>query len=406
MIEVTNIDGRTGQPEEYTAAVMDAFTGWKRIYVERDRMFRRGGILHDNAAKDDTYVLLYKNPNDIGRLDNLVEGDKIAIFDTGGPSGGSFEGVHDEAYIAPSGINPNYGSPPPGAPHQVRIDLVTTRGGSTPYTLSRSYTASPANATTFWPDFGNAGGKSAGVGVVNSNDGLIYDTATNQTNGPGSAFYDADMRDIQQPFDDAFVQVAGRVSGAGAVPFMSQEWFDVLANGAPLRLFHQIWFANKYPMANPQFNNARNYFHLIGASKKTTSGNLTSGYSFDDSDISFIFLDSIAAGCTTCSASDLILYGRETVDHELAHQFKVNGCNPTSGHDNNNAWCGNSGGPCVAPALGTQYCIMHNADDNSNAMRTSGNNRLDCDDLAAAGPACGIPACADGISVRTDTDPE
>ena len=95
--------------------------------------------------------------------------------------------------------------------------------------LKNSYHASPL-------DFSS--GKSSAVGVINSADGLIYDTAINQINGTGSAFYDADMWDIEQPFDDAFVEFIAPRSGMGAVPYMPQEWFSVTGNDTALRLFH------------------------------------------------------------------------------------------------------------------------------------------------------------------------
>lgn len=371
------------------------FTGWKRVFVEKDRMFRRGGLLFSNAAVNDTSVTIYKNADD-SRWDNLNPGDKVAIFDVQSP----FEGSHDEAYVD---TITQVGST---SPHQMLVTLVTSRGGSSPYQLTRAYTASPElGAGTHLPDFSQ--GSSAGIGVLNSNDGQVFDTSNNQINGAGSAFYDADLRDIKQPYDDAFVEFVGLRNGAGAVPYMPQEWFSVIANGTSLRRFHQLWFANKSPMTDPQFNNPHNYFHLLGATRRNYTGSIVTGYSFEDSDISFVFLDSIVAACTTCSASDLVLYGRETVDHELAHQFRVNGCDVAgNGHDSNNAWCGNSGGSCIKSSLGTQYCLMHVADSNSNAMRTSGYNHLDCDDVAAQGSACGVPQCTDGVSVRTDTDPE
>jgi hypothetical protein len=201
------------------------------------------------------------------------------------------------------------------------------------------------------------------------------------------------------------VEVLAPREGMGAVPYVGQEWFSAPSNVNALLSFHQLWFANKNPQGNPRFNNPHNYFHLMGASRKNVDQGVLTGYSFDFSDVSFIFLESIRAGCPSCSGSELVLYGQETVDHELAHQFRVNGCD-SGGHDQNNAWCGDAGGSCVKPALGSQYCLMHSYDSNSNAMRTSGVNRLDCDDLAGQGPSCGIPACAEGISVRTDTDPE
>jgi len=36
------------------------------------------------------------------------------------------------------------------------------------------------------------------------------DASTNQINAPGSAFYDADLRDVEEPFRNAYVEVGKR----------------------------------------------------------------------------------------------------------------------------------------------------------------------------------------------------
>ena len=64
---------------------------------------------------------------------------------------------------------------------------------------------------------------SRGFKIVNSDDGGITDTSSNQINGPGSAFYDADMRQIEQPYDDAYVEFFGLRSGMGAVPYIDES---------------------------------------------------------------------------------------------------------------------------------------------------------------------------------------
>jgi hypothetical protein len=396
-VEVTKCDYSGNVLPERVASLSSVYTSWKRVFVEKDRMFRKGGVLAGDVAQGANTVYLAKTYDAVNskwvRADNVELNDRIAIFDTQAP----FEGAHDEVCV----IGLANENDDQVARVTVLLGTMDCQGG---YTLARGYMAS-VSAAGVW-DFST--GHSAGVGVIANPSGVPYDTSPNQINAANSAFYDADMRDMEQPYDEAYVEFLGQRSGSGAVPYMPQEWFSPSANVNSLLLFHQLWFAKKSPKADPRFNNPHNYFHLLGASRRNVIGGASTGYSFEDSDVSFIFLDSIAAGCPTCSPSDLVLYGRETVDHELAHQFRVNGCDGTgNGHDNNNAWCGASGGPCANPTYNFQYCIMHNlVEAYSNDMRTSGINHLDCDDLAAQGSACGVPQCTDGISVRTDTDPE
>ncbi|MEW5765603.1 MAG: hypothetical protein ACOYZ8_19570, partial [Chloroflexota bacterium] len=74
-------------------------------------------------------------------------------------------------------------------------------------------------------------------------DGLPCDASTNQINGPGSCFYDADMRDVEEPFTDAYVEVVARWEGSGAVPYLPEAVFD--AGGAALRVrFSKLWFSH------------------------------------------------------------------------------------------------------------------------------------------------------------------
>ena len=371
------------------------YTSWKRVWVERDKMFRRGGVLY---APDELNMIIPAGTSTLQickgpsgeQLDNLSVDDRIAIFDASTP----FEKTHDEAYV---------GSIDRGASSDYTlVGLVTQKGGSDAYLSSASYTASPIDIASHYPDFSK--GLSAGIGVVASADFQINDIFGNQMNGPGAAFYDADMRDIQQPFDDAFVEFIAPRSGMGALPFLPSAWFDAYSiDGTPIARFSQLWFAHKNPWAPPysHWNYPQNYFHLIGAS----GASLANGLSSSDCDSSFILVNRIGTGCQPCTAAELTNHIKETTLHELTHQFRVNCCE-SLGHDSNYAWCANSIPPCDNPIHGPEYCIMHGFDSNSLDMRKDGIVRLDCDDLAAIGPVCGVPACSAGISVRTDTDPE
>jgi len=246
-------------------------------------------------------------------------------------------------------INELAGDPAMGEPHQVEISLVTERGGSIPYYLQMPYVASPPDVDYF-PNFTN--GQSAGVGVIESVDGQIYDTAWNQINGPGSAFYDADMRDIEESYTDAFIEIIAPPEGTGAVPYLAPEVLhmyeyngdcnnlDELENDATrVMRFGLQWFANKFPWDN--------YFQVLGVSCPPVVSQC-SAYEFTG--------DTITTGHTSLVSrcvieannppSDEEAVTQDVTNHELAHQFFVNECEPEdSGHNSNAAWCGPCGGP-------------------------------------------------------------
>jgi len=341
-------------------------SNWKRIYIEKDKMFKRGGVLYSDFNKS----TCSPNCNQITVYDwaNVAKNDVIVVF--------------DEHYTAETG----------GETRTVAADPHNNGDGTVTLTLDADltndcYVASTSTGTSPpMPDFANYDG--AGIGVI------------------GSSYYEADLGAMWQTYEEAFVEYLAPPDGTGAMPFLPQTWFDWAItpspgpNSVPLSSFSQAWFKHKNGSGNT--NSPQNYYHVMGVS--ATSSPL--GLSSPDSDASYIFLDTITAACSSCSAGELQNHIRETTVHELARQFRVNGCSPPDYLDSNNAWCGNPGGSCVNPTYGYQYCIMHSADSNITNMRKSGITHLDCDDLDANGAACGVPACAGGISVRTDTDPE
>ncbi len=323
-VEVTKCDYNGTPIPTKVLGLSAVYTAWKRVYVERDSMFRRGGLLY---APDDTHMTIpagssslqvYKGPSG-AQLDNLVGGDKIAIFDKDHP----FEGPHDEAYVGAIDrtTSTDYAT----------VNLVTARTGGTTYVTRFSYTASPQD-TTHYPDFSK--GSSAGIGVVNSNDGLIYDTSPNRLpNGPGSAFYDADMRDIEQPFDDAYVEFIGLRDGMGAVPYLPYSTDTAYK-------FAWLWFYNKNQTA---------YIHLLGAYDNPVNYGETLRYDTSQTPsrpvrTTYVFEGKIEAaalpGSGACFAGHpASLVNQAVIDHECAHQFDVNSLSSV-GHCISNAWTG------------------------------------------------------------------
>jgi hypothetical protein len=398
-VEVTKCDYNGTPIPTKVAGLSSIYTAWKRVYVERDSMFRRGNLFDADVTAPPAgqlYLARWDSTTPASDKIYVQGGDQVVVFDKDHPYPGPGTLPYETATIL-------------GTPAPAFFDAPKNGGGTKSvlrvyldHNLTQTYTPSP---------FTFDSGSSAAVGVVHSADNLIYDTSPNRLpNGPGSAFYDADMGDIEQPFDDAYVEFIAPRSGMGAVPYLPQAWFSATGNDSALRLFHQTWFANKNPMSPPnqEFNNPHNYFHLIGASSAIDPVGPTwvNGISYKLSDISYVFVGSIDGQCGSCTATQKANHVRETSEHELAHQFGVNQCN-SAGHDLNNAWCGGSGGTCDNTTYGFEYCIMHSYDVTySLPMRTDGISKLDCDDLASTGRSCGIPACSNGISVRTDTDPE
>jgi hypothetical protein len=374
------------------------FTTWKRVYVERDKMFRRGGLLYDDAMIGDSAVVLYKNPDDTC-WDNISSGDKIAIFDKDTP----FEGPHDEAYV--DTINDQYGS---STPHQVLVTLVTTSGGSTAYQLTHSYSHSPVGAG-YVPDFTQ--GSSAGAGVVYSTVPIgsgsftrtVTDISSNQLNSLVSAFFDADMHGIKQPFDDANVELVGLPAGMGAVPYISDSIGFYLGdvNSANMRLsFQDQWALQPHTPNN---------IYLTGCAGPSVSAfgvPVIAGISDWSNHNSFCYTNTLETlGVLQSNTPQEIIWMIQTdTSHELAHNFRANRCSiirdcskqSEEGHHDFRPWwnCGTAGCPDPNP----NPCLMQP----SIKRYPDGIDRFCKEDLLLGDPKCGT--LGDG-ALRTLQDP-
>jgi len=362
-----------------------SITAKKRIYIEKDKMFKRGGILADNAEANTSIIYLAKNP-DGTRADNIVEGDNIAIFDSSKP----YESFHDEACVCK--ITDNL---PPPNDFKIKVDLAPIGNCSqpcNPYSLSQQYTASPPDSTSHEWLF--TSGNSAGVGVL------------------GSGFYEADTSDLKQPFDDAFISFAIPTDGSNAIPFMPDKFFsgcnlsgncvDIICFDpdhpifSKQRRFAKIWFSKS--------NNQYNYVQLMGAGRAAQldtctecgGANPLSQYigfthawnaAIYPTNISFIFVKSIEDYCYPPNQTKNLII--DTTDHEIAHQFYVNAA--SGYHDNKCNWksfpagCPALPGPCGVPA---EACLMNPDRDSLDAI-----NLFDADDLL-----CGDPGCPNGTN--------
>lgn len=297
-------------------------TAWKRVFVERDRMFRAGGIIYapdllgSVIPAGSTVLRIAKGPGGV-QVDNLTDHAPIAIFDTQQP----YEGQHDEAFAGT--IDRTSYSDYAVVP-LVLADL------STAYATNYAYTASPLDGMTHYPDFSQ--GHGAGVGVLSGDAEII--------NGTGARFYDADIRDMSATFGDVLVEYTSPRQGMGAVPYLH---FAAAPNFTTLNNFQRAWFQNK---------TGTNYLHLIGAENYYDAQSTYGGSTLYDP------TTHEQQGCTfiwvqeeeTKWGADAELFNQYTTVHELTHNFSINGYSLNTYHCSNAAW---------HPTDGSQECIMN-----------------------------------------------
>lgn len=368
-------------------------TAWKRAYIEKDKMFRQGGLLSQDATPGNTsirvrdWATLPNVPVCLGgggcpSIPGAAPCYKIAVFD----SLFTYEGEHDEPYVG-------YIT----CPSAGLLDLHLVKSDMTDYPLSKTYTSSP------YPGFGDplmTTGRSAGFGVI------------------GSTFYEAEMGDQWSTYDDAFIEFWVPPEAGAAVPYLPKTFFDLahLPPSTALERFSQIWFNNHsaaQPPPDEWKETPKNYFHLVGASDMTGFVGITS---YPDADASFVFVAPIenplvCAGDPQC----LVYYRRSTTLHEIVHQFGANlgpACSYSPSHDQNPptnywfAWCGESGGPCGNPILSnTARCLMSAATDGLQLLHHIDSvNRLECEDMTTPFPPCAHTDCGKGL--RDQDDPQ
>jgi len=381
-VEVSKVNPISGQViAQKTVALSSLYTTWKRVLVERDHMFRRGNLLDPTASggvfapdtnTDPDTIYLYRWDQTTPKTDEtkyVQPGDTIVIFDTDSPyPSGAYETatvVSTDFVDAP--VNPANCFPPDCG--QLPCQCVSVLAATLDKDLKNSYHASPL-------DFSS--GKSSAVGVIHSADGLIYDTAINQINGTGSAFYDADTRDIKQPFDDAYVEFIFPRDGMGAVPFISNSAtnFYVASEGAGStepgytmrRNFQYLWFKNK---------DKTNYLHALGVRGPDASGSTgVGGFTWPWSLYHFIHVETLSQ--LQSDPEFLQHLEQAAYDHESGHEFYVNTC--SGGHDTRDAWCSTDSGNCNG-----ELCLM----DANGGYPLNTVNRFCVDDLEPGDPACG-----------------
>lgn len=354
-------------------------TGWKRVLVERDKMFRKGGLLWTDSPAISNQINVYGS-SQVSNSDWIVVFDRLHPYESGG----------ERAQVLSV-------SPPNG---DGSLTLTLDRN------LTNAYLASgplpPAAGQK--PDFAN--GESGGFGVVSS-----CDLDPNQINVSGSCFFDADMRGIQQTFDDAFVQFLAPRSGMGATPLVPGVVFDP-AHGTAMARFSQVWFMNKntHPPLLDFENDPHNYFHLTGVGLDVDGSN--AGLTLPESDMTHVMVGVARDQCTLKAPLDPKCednYNSSTTLHELTHEFAVNVDPPCQQrHDPdpfNLAWCGATAGTCPNPDSNDERCLMSGATDNGQFDYDRDEvNRLECEDLGLPSYDCSNSDC--GLGVRDQFDPQ
>jgi hypothetical protein len=371
------------------------YTSWKRAFVERDKMFRRGGLLYQGYGTPPNCGI-GGYPDCCGQGGQLPC-DQIRVYDWANVSVGDTIVVFDATHPAENGGETRtVQTSDPGLNNTTILTLDSPLTNS--YLAKTNDNCSPPIPTFEITTLPDNKGHSGGVGVLSN-----CDSDPNQINASNSCFYDADMRDIEQPFDDAFVEFFGLRGGMNALPYVSESFFAASDDLSKAR-FSQIWFNHfQNGGGTPPIDQAHNYFHLIGVTKWGTTG----GYSHSDYDFSYSFIKGLEAFFP--DLMDRWLAGMAVVDHELVHQYDTNRCttltdcnppySPRGHHDYRGWWLyGGTGCPAANP------CLM----DPQGGNMTDFTNRLCVEDLLLGDPNCPDPvppAPRDG-AIRTEFDPK
>lgn len=379
---------------------------WKRIYIEKDKMCKRGGILDGylyfaggDGDSDPDFIWVRQWDQGLSLDDPSYPqlGDTAKIFD----SDHTFESGGEDAVIQ-SRVSERI-------PDLTDLDCTGMDPCSNPDCTCRwalKFGLDRDLVNTYWSsrdEFQN--GKSAGVCVSSQGYYQVNTTRLNKLDQTG-------------PFDDAFVQFKTMKEGQNVVPYLHTTHNDgLIQERVP---FHQYWFSKKKPIdcqINPPqncigcCNTPQNIFHLIGSSNAINSR----GVNYADSDISYVYEAAIKTevdtfcGSTTCYGDELENYICFVSSHEPGHNFRVNPCRATQGqHCINLAWCGGAGGACRSRcnAGEDKKCTMHGM--TNTCQRSDGISRFECSDLCAHPMCMVLEDCSlpGGLSIRTNTDPE
>ncbi len=411
-VEITKCDAAGAVLQDQVVGMSGVYTSWKRIFVERDKMFRKGGVLADDyLTEPGTCGAGHPKPccGDAGALPcdqvkvyewtNVAVGDEVAFFDEEYPYE---DGRAEVKTVLGTGSSTD------------GLRAITLSGSLSRNFLAATRTEDPPYQPTF--DISSDGKRhSAGFGVISG-----CDLVSNQINAADSCFFEGDLRGIERPFGDAFVEFQAPRDGMNAVPYVGEEWFNYLDLTWLTRLSH-TWFKNyeliptrssqESGVGSSRIPSRHNYFHVLGTSAQwevKPNGNTTYylGQTQLAYDFSFLFRASaervvVANGGSDPQKDSLC---QRTAVHELGHQFNVNGCiqPPGTPHDSRPSWCDEVGG-CEPGAVSPQKCVMDiTAPIND---RWDESNRFCKQDLFLGDPTCSQLPNPPETTIRGQEDP-
>ncbi len=367
----------TGWLSHRVFALSPICTAWKRIHIERDRMFRKGGVLAEDFFIQPGTCGGNGQPVCCGSPGALAC-DEIRVYEWADVAVDDWVIFFDRSIAYASSYAIDYFAPlrhvvAVGAPDADGLRLLTLDSPlSRNFKASVSVQADPPADVRLQPVFYDPNADefhSSGFGVVSG-----CDASSNQINASDSCFFDVDLRGVERTFNDAFVEVIAPRDGMSIVPFLDRDWFvwedDYEAahpgkDAYPIDYFSWIWFEHRS-------NDASNYRHVIGAGEAGVFG-----YRFGLSKSSFhwtyVYRGSIewfgSNHDPPATIEELANYTQDTTNHELGHHFLAPACgrdgHHTDGTNPKAAWCSFPwSDPAVCPAWSSspELCLMNDGD--------------------------------------------
>ncbi len=377
------------------------FNAWKRVFLEVDRMCKKGGVLDSYAGTvlntDTVYLRLWdQNITDPTTVSYLPQvNDYVRVFDSIHP----FEDQPSRQVVSSSIVQVCQNS-------VCRNTLKLVLNQPTPQ--GEDFVPSP-------DDFSS--GRSAGVCVYQNGDGT-----------PGEYWWPK-TDELRQALRDVFVsyRIARSVNGSQVVPLIPENGFVYLEQtGGQTNWFRyqQHWFQHRTspPSSSSPSNDPTNFWHLVGVDflnggilgktrAFTNASFIAVGHASNE--WSHCYFDPpINRACTQQEKLNAI---RQVTTHEVIHLFAIG---DESGWDW--AWCGDPnpqpGEPPYTchhpnppdPSLQGQYCVLYNptylAHNENIQMETSGILRMDC--FLMMGQACHTGDFTGRPNVRYQSDPQ
>lgn len=397
-IEGRKVNASTGQPiADKITGLSGVYTSWKRVFIERDKMFRKGGLLwRDYGAPGEcggpeqppccgTAGALPCNQIAVHALQNVPVGATVVVFDEARPAG-------TEGQVRAVTAIYKRDTDEPCTPSDPSCRFVLDSP------LTRTFKASNYDLDTALPLFTNL--HSGGLGVLSGCD----PGENHRPDLPGSCYFGVDVGGLERPFADALLEVRGLRKGMGALPWnLGGTSFDAEPT---TQYFSRIWFQNII-VRNDVEAVEQNYFHIFSGDQ---AGVEASGYSRSTCDYMVVFRGWMEGNWPQTSGE----YARQAAAHEFGHMFDVNPCavSPNQGHDDHFAWCSLTGCVSPVPTPGYERCVMYEANAlGGDWAELVGNdvNRFCCSNLfGKPGSAkCGeLPACDSENGIRNHRDPE